>query len=577
MTHAVDTNNRRTMTTHTEQVAGGAAVATKRAQFGYFDNGQIETIDRFNVVAPGGTSFATTTYTYFDDNTVETIVHTNATPATIADYSYTYYPDGDMHTMTTPDGDIDLTLDATGQVTDADFNGAQADETYTYDDNGNRLTANGSTYTPGAGNRITSDGTYVYEYDDNGNRTLRYIDVDTSGTLNTGDTDITEYDWDYRNRLVEVTDRDTPTGDATQTVGFVYDAFNNRISKIVDADGAGAGTAVRTNFALLGAEVYLEFSGSTLTHRYMPGTTIDMNLAIEDVAAADVLWSLTDHQGTVRDVIDDTGAVQNHLQYTSFGAIASESDDTVDYRFTYTGREHDAETGLYYYRARYYDAANGVFISTDPIAFEAGDANLYRYVSNSPMMGTDPTGEAGETTKVLSGEVTNKTGTEGWKILSEKSTLIPGVKPIYGYYWSLSVSGPQGGYSECGPSNNKWAITFHLRVKVAFRERATYNERDIYSYNLAVKFADRYLPSLKRSRAEEKRLSDVIVRIQKESNLGHKRLQRLRDHVEDLLASMEDNVRRAVKKEIAVTVVSGVPGSLEDWFVDEAMDIVASQ
>jgi RHS repeat-associated protein len=61
-------------------------------------------------------------------------------------------------------------------------------------------------------------------------------------------------------------------------------------------------------------------------------------------------------------------------------------------RFSYTGREQDGETGLDYYRARYYDSANGKFISEDPIGFSAGDGNLSRYVGNSPVNGTDPSG-----------------------------------------------------------------------------------------------------------------------------------------------------------------------------------------
>ena len=60
--------------------------------------------------------------------------------------------------------------------------------------------------------------------------------------------------------------------------------------------------------------------------------------------------------------------------------------------FGYTGREFDEETGQYYYRARYYDAPVGRFISEDPIGFEAGDANVYRYVLNSPTNFTDPSG-----------------------------------------------------------------------------------------------------------------------------------------------------------------------------------------
>ena len=50
--------------------------------------------------------------------------------------------------------------------------------------------------------------------------------------------------------------------------------------------------------------------------------------------------------------------------------------------FTFTGREYDPETGLYYYRARYYDASTGRFISKDPIGFYGGDTNLYRYVDS---------------------------------------------------------------------------------------------------------------------------------------------------------------------------------------------------
>ena len=107
------------------------------------------------------------------------------------------------------------------------------------------------------------------------------------------------------------------------------------------------------------------------------------------------LWALTDHQGSVRDVVDDDGAVLNHIVYDSFGQVTSESDPTVDFRFGYTGRELDEETGLLQYRARYYDAAVGQFVSEDPIGFSAGDANIYRYVGNSPTNYTDPSGLRG--------------------------------------------------------------------------------------------------------------------------------------------------------------------------------------
>ncbi|MCX5909547.1 MAG: RHS repeat-associated core domain-containing protein [Deltaproteobacteria bacterium] len=49
------------------------------------------------------------------------------------------------------------------------------------------------------------------------------------------------------------------------------------------------------------------------------------------------------------------------------------------------GKEGDSETGLYYYRASYYDPKIGRFISKDPIGFAGGDVKVYRYVRNSPI------------------------------------------------------------------------------------------------------------------------------------------------------------------------------------------------
>jgi len=59
--------------------------------------------------------------------------------------------------------------------------------------------------------------------------------------------------------------------------------------------------------------------------------------------------------------------------------------------FQYTARESDPETGLYYYRARYYDPAAGRFTGEDPIGFDAG-VNFFAYLRNIPTNWTDPFG-----------------------------------------------------------------------------------------------------------------------------------------------------------------------------------------
>ena len=64
----------------------------------------------------------------------------------------------------------------------------------------------------------------------------------------------------------------------------------------------------------------------------------------------------------------------------------------VEFMFGFTGRMYDDETGLQNNLNRWYDAKVGRWISEDPIGFEAGDANIYRYVGNGPTNATDPTG-----------------------------------------------------------------------------------------------------------------------------------------------------------------------------------------
>jgi RHS repeat-associated protein len=118
---------------------------------------------------------------------------------------------------------------------------------------------------------------------------------------------------------------------------------------------------------------------------------------------------------------DSDQAVAKSYDYSAFGKIISEA-GTVQNPFTYTAREYDSDSGLYYYRARYYDAGVGRFLSRDPLAgtplgsialegnpafsknTKLGDAlflryvgadQLYKYVLNDPINLLDPTGTSG--------------------------------------------------------------------------------------------------------------------------------------------------------------------------------------
>jgi RHS repeat-associated protein len=160
----------------------------------------------------------------------------------------------------------------------------------------------------------------------------------------------------------------------------------------LDSDGPGAGSAVLSRYVYDGDNIVLEYNGSnTLTHRYVHGPDVDQILADEDATNA-ILWPFADNLGTVRDLVNSNGTVQNHIKYESFGKVTSESNSSVNHLYAFTGRERDEETGLQYHRARYYDPLTGKWISEDPSSFDGGDANLSRYVENSPTNYVDPNG-----------------------------------------------------------------------------------------------------------------------------------------------------------------------------------------
>jgi RHS repeat-associated protein len=136
------------------------------------------------------------------------------------------------------------------------------------------------------------------------------------------------------------------------------------------------------------------YNTRNITKRYLATRVIDELLA--QISSAGVLnWYLGDLLGSTRDIVNSDGtAVLDHIKYDSYGNILSETSPASGDRFKYTGREWDATTGQYFYRARYYTASAGRFTSQDPIKFSAGDSNTFRYVDNRANIAVDPSGLA---------------------------------------------------------------------------------------------------------------------------------------------------------------------------------------
>jgi RHS repeat-associated protein len=184
------------------------------------------------------------------------------------------------------------------------------------------------------------------------------------------------------------------SGFPIKSTSYKYDVYDQRTAKIVDLDGDGLGAATTERFVYgSNQNIALVFDGNgTLTHRYLFANGIDQIEADEQLATGTTLWALTDHLGSVRDVVDNSGVNQNHIVYDAFGNITSQSNSSVIFRNSYTGQEFDPESGLFSYGGRYYDPFTGKFIQEDKIGFSGGDANLNRYVFNSPTNLIDPIG-----------------------------------------------------------------------------------------------------------------------------------------------------------------------------------------
>jgi RHS repeat-associated protein len=297
------------------------------------------------------------------------------------------------------------------------------------------------------GNRLLSDGTYHYQYDADGDQIARWVQSSGNAGLTapaSGDTNITIYTWDYRNRLTSVTsyanyDAYTGTGDYTrptpeQTIAYTYDVFNRRIGEHVSGQSDATFWWVYD-----GQQVVLELnSDAVVVERYLPGPAVDQVLAEEDGLDAITSWLLADTRGTVRDVVEfsyndvtQSGATYlfDHLEYGGYGQTIYESHPSDNPGFCYNGQYWDNYSGSYCCEARWYNPSTGRYESEDPTGFSAGDVNLYRYVFNDPVNLVDPTGEAtapgsGPVVPMRAGASTGYNG-----------TIYPYNGPGFGYYF----------------------------------------------------------------------------------------------------------------------------------------------
>ena len=212
-----------------------------------------------------------------------------------------------------------------------------------------------------------------------------------------------EYAYDFRDRLVEVREfEDDEDTTAAHTIKYGYDVLNRRVAQTQSTVGITDPTITR--YVYDGQQVAQFFTaepGLTSSDQYLlwgPGGQL---VAFQNVVASGTqpvtTWTLTDHEGTVRDLIArdvNSSSYSRLVKSYSFGSFGSpdagrtwevaEGQPSIVHsdglRHIFVGQEFDRETGLQYGRSTYYDSLTGRYVSQS-----GGETNPYQVAGNSPL------------------------------------------------------------------------------------------------------------------------------------------------------------------------------------------------
>jgi RHS repeat-associated protein len=370
--------------------------------------------------------------TYDDATRLLSIAHTKA--GNLLTVAYTVDNLGNRLTRTETVGvDSPLTdtygYDDLYRLTSVVYGGPYDEQTYSYDPMGNRLQlvegATTTDYAYDAADGLLTAGSTTFEFDANGNQ------------VREGNRTFT---YDRENRLIQVADwTSAPDGtcadtnwDGTVNSGdllAVANAFGTRAGPdtyqpVLDPrqDGVvNAGDLLLITGKLLeqcqvvdanayngdGLRVYRSQDGATERHVWDVAATLPVILqdssGLAYVHGLDLIgtedasgqhYYLYDGLGSAIGIADSSGVPEAWYSYDVFGAVVGQT-GSVENDFTFTGERWDYSTGLLYLRARYYESANGRFVSRDPYPGLAGvprSLNRHTYVGNNPANLTDPAG-----------------------------------------------------------------------------------------------------------------------------------------------------------------------------------------
>lgn len=334
-----------------ENCASGNALAT----FGYDNLGHNSTVQYGS-----GTPSAQTALSWSNENELQSLTHTFAPSAGHVSFIDNYSP---AHQIT--DSTVDNSSFVFTPGTHTDTYGAV-----------NVLNQYPSVNGGAAVGHDCHNGSQVFSYDCNGNLT-------GDGTWTFG--------YDPENRLMTA----SKNSGGTVSASFAYDPLGRRTLKSVVG-------GVSTYYLDSGDDEIAEYSGTTgaLLRRFIPGLGVNVPVAMLSSGGTKTYF----HQDKTDSVVAmsnvDGTLAEGPYTYDASGSPSSAAG--VPYKFA--GMRYDAETGLYYDRARYYSFGIGRFLQTDPVGY-GDDLDWYNYVGNDPANRTDPSGKCGEDACIVEGGI----------------------------------------------------------------------------------------------------------------------------------------------------------------------------